>query len=496
MAQAIPYPGFIGSSNRSLSPVASNERTVNFYIEKIQGTVNPKGEFALYPTPGLGYMGAVSGHTRGRAAFEENGRVFCVIGERLFEATYLPLDGLVFIERLGTLLEGAAGTPAEITSNGDGGGELAIASGNKLYVYNLATNVLTEVLADGARHVDSLDGFIVVLDTRDSTLRASNLYDALTFDPLAIEQRASAPDPWLSLIVQNGLIYVMGEQTTDVYYNAGLSPFPFQKHTGGSIPYGIAAEYSKARVGDSVIWLARNEDGIGQVVQVVGQQAKIISNFALSAAIQGYLDAGITIADAIGESWEMLGHLFYVLTFPTANATWLYDDTMGRWTELLSWDISSNTYRAWRAHWHVIGFGKHLVLDRENGQIYHLSTTVHTENAQPIRRLRRAPCLFDGHKRVFINSLELILESGLGLSNPVLQGYDPTMLLYRSKDSGRTFTQCGEAKSAGKLGEYRTRVQWQRLGAGRDLVFEFVVSDPIPWRIIDALIEPRPGAGT
>jgi hypothetical protein len=331
------------------------------------------------------------------------------------------------------------------------------------------------------------------LDTRDSTLRASLLYDALTFPPLAIEQRASAPDPWLSLIVHNSLIYVMGERTTDVYFNAGLTPFPFQKHTGGSIPYGIAAEWSKARVGDSVMWLARNEDGIGQVVQVVGQQAKIVSDFAFSVAIQRYIEAGHTIADAIGESFEMLGHLFYVLTFPTADVTWLYDDTMRRWTELRSWDGAN--YIAWRAHWHTVAFGKHLVAGRHTGQVSILSPFASDENGSVIRRLRQAPCLFDANKRIFINSLELILESGLGTSAPG-QGHDPTCVMNRSKNSGETFTQMGAAKRVGKLGERSTRVIWNRCGAARQPVFQGVFTDPIPWRIINAFIYPRPGAGT
>ncbi len=44
-------------------------------------------------------------------------------------------------------------------------------------------------------------------------------------------------------------------------------------------------------------------------------------------------------------------------------------------------------------------------------------------------------------------------------------------------------------RSAGKIGEYDRRVIWNRLGAARQMVAEVAVSDPIPWRIVDAYLK-------
>lgn len=494
-----PYPGFIGASAQSLSPSAANERTVNFYLERIQATYNAKSELALYPTPGLEEFAVSATNVRGRGIFEENGRVFAVIGERLLEAAVAtfgtPPPGTLNTDR-GFILETISGEPVDITSNGDGGQEVAVAAADRLYVLNLTTNLLTEALPSGARHAVGVDGFILVLDTSDSTLRCSNLYAATVFDPLAIEQRASQPDPWLSLGTANSLVYVMGERTTDVYYNAGLSPFPFQRHSGGTIPFGIAAPYSRANVGEALMWLGRNADGMGQIVRVVGQQAEDVADFNVAAAIQGYVDAGLDLSDAVGDSFELMKHVFYVLTFPTADATWLYDATMGKWTELLSWNSAGGVYTAWRAMWHTVGFGRHLILDRSTGQMFTLSSSVYTEDGNTIRRMRQAPTLYDGHKRFFLSELELILQVGIGLSNPLAQGYTPEVILEKSKNNGQTWQQCGSAKSAGKIGEYATRVHWNRLGAARDASFRVIVTDPVAWRLIAAEITIRPGAGT
>jgi hypothetical protein len=66
-------------------------------------------------------------------------------------------------------------------------------------------------------------------------------------------------------------------------------------------------------------------------------------------------------------------------------------------------------------------------------------------------------------------------------------------MLRWSNNSGQTFGN-EHWKSAGRVGQYKTRVKFTRLGAARDRVYEFVVSDPVPWRLIDAVFEPSPSA--
>jgi len=51
------------------------------------------------------------------------------------------------------------------------------------------------------------------------------------------------------------------------------------------------------------------------------------------------------------------------------------------------------------------------------------------------------------------------------------------MLKY-SDDGGRTFSN-ELWRTIGKLGEYRTRVKWNRLGRSRDRVYTVEVSDPV-----------------
>lgn len=478
---AVPYPGFIGGSYTSLSPIALNERTVNFYLQQVPG---PKHQHALYPWPGVSELGVHATDAVGRAIFEENGRAFAVIGE-----TFVEIDAAGVMTDRGTVLED--GSAACITSNGDGGLELFVSSGDKGYLFDLNTNTFTEMLASGCAFVDSLDGFFLALDTAQSLLRASSLFDGSSWPGAAFDQRTGAPDPWRALIVQGTLIYLPGERTCDIYYNAGTSPFPFAKHTGGTIPFGIVAPHSLARIGnEGVAWLARTADGFDQVVLAVGLSAKIISDESMSVRIRGYRE-DVGVEDAVGESLSFDGHVFYLLTFPAADATWVYDLTTGKWLEIGEWQSADARYAAWRPHWHCLAFGQHLMLDRQTGQVHRIRFDLQTDAAgADLRRLRRAPSLWMQGEKVTYSSLELYLEAGLGLESG--QGSNPLVVLNYSNDGGKTWAEAASTPTAGAQGNYRTRVEWNRLGTARDRAFEVVFSDPIPWRLFGAGLRVRP----
>jgi hypothetical protein len=138
-------------------------------------------------------------------------------------------------------------------------------------------------------------------------------------------------------------------------------------------------------------------------------------------------------------------------------------------------------------------FGKTIVGDRLTGALYEMSSAFHTdvdddeddEVPTYIRRVRQAPRFSVDQKRVTVHSLQLVMDTGQGL---VLgQGVDPQMMLTISRDGGQTFGN-QRWESAGPIGAWSTRVKWDQCGQARNLVPRFVASDPIPWRVVDLLI--------
>jgi hypothetical protein len=108
----------------------------------------------------------------------------------------------------------------------------------------------------------------------------------------------------------------------------------------------------------------------------------------------------------------------------------------------------------------------------------------------PIRRLRRAPHLSDEQVTMFHARLQIDLEAGVGLVDG--QGADPQVMVRWSDDGGHTWSS-EQWRSAGKIGQYRHRVVFWRLGRARDRIYEMVVSDPVAWHIIDAYLDVEAG---
>jgi hypothetical protein len=246
-------------------------------------------------------------------------------------------------------------------------------------------------------------------------------------------------------------------------------------------------------VGGSLIWLGQDAQGSGIVFRNVNYAPTRISTHALETEIQRYA----TIADAEAFSYQSEGHDFYVLTFPSAGKTWVYDAVTGSWHRRGTWNDKTNVFDRYRVACHTHAFsglqqGIHLVGDRESGVVYKMDRAIGTDiGGGVIRRVRRAPHLSGEEYRIAYPNLTIVLETGMGLQSG--QGSDPTFMLRWSNNSGQTFGN-EHWKSAGRVGQYKTRVKFTRLGAARDRVYEFVVSDPVPWRLIDAVFEPSPSA--
>lgn len=473
------YAGFCGGSYVAQSPYASNERTVNFYLER-QEIPTGKSRDVLYSIPGVSLL-TTHTNTGGRAHFAQAGREFCVIG-----SSFLEVNAAGTVMSRGTVALDQY--PATICSNGDAGGQVFVTSGNNGYIFDLGTNTFTLVRTGATRMGVHLDGFFLALDADTSTVYISDSNNGLTWDPTQFIQRSDRPDPWIAMYVLGRYLWFLGTETSSVWYNAGTAPIPFQQHPSGSVDQGIAAAFSGAVVAGGLMWLAATADGRGAVVRAEGFTPDVVSTFALQTAFASYGD----LDAAIGDAYEDLGHAFYLLTIPS-SITWAYDatPTLGvpnamRWAERGTWISAENRYVPWRPMFHAFAFGQHRMLDRESGALYRLTSDVCVDvEEKPLRRVRRPPVLNVNT----LKEIELGVEAGLGLVSG--QGSNPLVMMRMSRDGGKTFG-AERSRSAGALGHYDTRVFWNRCGSakyGKGLQPEFVMTDPIPWRITGATFE-------
>lgn len=476
------YPGFVGPSYTSRSKSAAADRCVNWFPEKIESGTGAV-DYALYPTPGWQPFCTLGATPIRPPFFTLNGATFVVAGGTLYE-----LPSVVGGDALtrSTAIHNPDNSRVSMAGNGDAGHQLLVASGSQLFCFDLLTDTGSVIADIAGSFVAFLDGYFIALDPQTSTLNLSALEDGTTWDALDAIQRNDVPDKWIAMIRHHKELWLFGLQTTSVYYNGDDPDFPFVPNPSVFIPYGISAPQSAANVAGAPMWLGAGEDGANVVLRANGYQAQRVSTHAVEYAISTYA----TVSDAEADVYQEQGHVFYRLSFPTAGATWVYDATTGLWCEEGAWN--GLTFGVVPVTGHAYANGRHLVGNRTTGAIYQQSMDYATtiDGSTGIRRLRRAPHLLKEKQQVVYDRFELHLESGLGLATG--QGSDPQVMLRWSDDGGESFGD-PDMTSAGAIGEYLARPIWYMLGQGRDRVFEVSVSDPIPWRVLDAYLQMRPG---
>ena len=178
-----------------------------------------------------------------------------------------------------------------------------------------------------------------------------------------------------------------------------------------------------------------------------------------------------------------------MLTFPTANATWVYDVATQAWHERAGWDTTLGQFTRHRSNCQCNFGGNTVVGDYENGNIYTFDLGVYADNSSIqkwLRSWRALPSGTNNLKRSSQHSLQLNCESGTGLNTG--QGSDPQIMLRWSDDGGHTWSN-EHLSNMGKIGEYYRRVFWRKLGMTvklRDRVYEVSQTDPVKAVIMGA----------
>jgi hypothetical protein len=487
--------GFCGPSYTSQSITADCQQAMNWYPESIESQLG-KSAMALYPTPGLSVFAALPSliaptrAVRGMLAID--GRLFAVGGPNLYEVYK---DGSN--NNRGNI--GDDYNQVTMASNGADGNQLVVCSAGNLYSLDLTANVLSGPILGLQGTVSMVvycSGYFVALLANSNKFQVSALLDGTTWNPLGVEQVLVFPENVAAIVSAFNQLWVYGlNGHTQVYYNSGASAVtPFDVIPGAFMEEGISAPSSLAVLDNTPSWIGGYQTGIGIAWRANGYSPSRISNHAVETAWAAYPSRG---TDAIGYAYRDQGHTFWVLRFPSANqgfgATWVYDTATQMWHERGHWSPQSPS--GWTAHnstCHAFCFGQNLVGDWNTGVIYAMSIYTYQDNGQPIRRVRRAPHISVEQVRIFHSFLQVDVEVGDGPMPPLLDGAGeprgPQMILRWSNDGGRTWSN-EYVRSAGQTGEYRQRVYWNRLGQARDRVYEVSVTDPVPWRIVDAYLK-------
>jgi hypothetical protein len=250
--------------------------------------------------------------------------------------------------------------------------------------------------------------------------------------------------------------------------------------------YGLEAIGSRVHCGDSLLFLChtgggsfQNSAGSFQVARIKGYSVEIVSTSDVDATLQMMAAAG-TIADCTAFSYMKDTHLFAQFNFPTANRSLLLDTTTLIWSEVQS-GITQNYAARHIGNVGAGAYGQQFIADYANGNVYTPDPLIFTDNGNTIVREVISPVALEDFNTFRISQIYLDMRTGVGLSNPKVQGYNPLVQLAVARDA-RDFGM-PRLFALGKQGQYWQRLNSRRWGRAKQALLRVRMTDPVPFEI-------------
>ena len=465
----------VGPTYQSSSLDVSAQVTENMYPE-VQ-IPNGKKPIAMTGFPGLTLLGTVgSGLDRGMAVM--NGVLYKVTGGNLYS---------VSTSWAGTDLGAIVGTGRVIMDTN--GTQLIICTGTTAYSYTTAGGLVT--ISDASIVNPNSIRFINRRGLYDSdgngSVLAASTYVATALDDLTTSESSafaeSRPDALSRIYTFAQNIYMMGTETIEPFWNSGSGSPPFDRINSAMQKLGViglGAIHAVDSNRDFVYFLGNDR----LPYQMASFNRQNIASPGLINEWDSYKDA----TDCYITCIEIDAQPMAVFSFPTAGKTWAYHEQTGFWFNLsTSTNRDRHPISSYQDLRQVGGYGKKIITDYRNGNIYALDKSVYTNNGEVIKRVRHtAPItseslgLAEG-KKISISKLTLVAETG---SVTLSAGSAPNIGIRVSTDAGRTFTELNP-QSMGKLGEYKTKMLWPGpvVANEYEAIFEIYATDPVKFSL-------------
>ena len=389
----------LGGTYVARSVNAADARMVNLFPEAIlEGGKEPG---FLNRAPGLKLL-ANMGDGPIRGLWQFGGYGYAVSGETLYK-----IDSIWRVTAIGTVA-GSSG-PVSMSDNGT---QLFIACNGPSFIYNSLTLQFKQIDDQdfpGAVTVGYLNGYFVFNEPNSQRLWITQLLDGTSIDPLDFASAEGSPDGLVSILIDHREAWLFGTNSVEVWYDAGTSPFPLTPVQGAFNEVGCIAAFSVAKLDNGIFWLGADARGKGIVYRANGYTAQRVSTHAVEWQIQQYGN----LSDAIAYTYQQDGHSFYVLIFPSANTTWVFDVATSLWHERAA--FINGAFTRHRSNCQMAFSNEIVVGDHELGNIYAFDLDVFSDAGAVqkwLRSWRALPTGTNDLKRTAQHSLQLDAETG------------------------------------------------------------------------------------
>lgn len=399
----------IGAGVKSKSAIVNAQRRINCYLEPQRD--QDKTALAVYGTPGLTKV-------LDQGALVYRGGV--TVGDLLYLA-----QGNVFKECNNAFVTTDRNAAARLTTNAGrvnmatNETTIVVIDGANGYIYDTSALTFAQIgsaMFASPQTVTYQDGFYLAtfIETGTNKKRCQISADGVTWNALDFRGIDTTPGALIRTLSFEGEVHQFADKGIEFWAYTGDPTFPFQPIRGATIPVGLAARWSIAIGQSSIYFLGRDRSATGvQVYELQGHTVRSISTPDLSDAISKYATASDATAYFIGVD----EHDFYILSFPTAGKTWMYDafasNIMGMpvWSELQS----GNGGR----HYSDLGFSlvnKGYVSDYATGKLYLIDPNSYTDNGMAIDFEIDTRHFFKDYEYVTVDQLVADFETGVGIA--------------------------------------------------------------------------------
>lgn len=421
-----------------------------------------------YPGPGLlvlsDFTGTYSGPVRGIYQTSQ-GHIIAVIGTSVINWLGTGNDSIL----LGTIADND--NPVSIIDNGD---DVVLCDGivnngwhttlSQIAVAGSLT-AITDPAWQGSTRADYIDTFLIFNAPRTPTFYTSTAGAFLPLDATYATPKIGYNDLLVVTAALHDNVWLLGEVTSEVWFNSGGATFAFSRMPNAMIQQGCVAPFSPVIADNAIYWIGQDRWGRNIALRGEGYAAKRISTYAVEEQWSQYFD----LHDAIGMAYQIGGHETVCFYFPTGNAWWGYDTSTGLWHQRTYGDTATawlpRCMTGWGSIYGVNSINRILAGDRTGPRILELNKEYYDDCGTPIIRQRAWPHAQKDGRRL-VHSRFAAAFDGSALA-------PDTVTLDWSDDYGHTFgTPVPQTINNRPNGQY----QWRRLGSARDRVYRLTWS--------------------
>jgi hypothetical protein len=267
--------------------------------------------FCVMSVPALATSPITSGSGSMRGLLVHDSKLWFVRGTELYYSSNGTTATLV----------GTVSGSARVRMVGAGAGQIAVVdgAGNQ---YTATTTVITAFAlpAGVAADVTYMDGYIICPRAGTDEWYISAL-DGTTFAALDFSTADAISDTLVGVIACNRDLLLVGHVHTEIWYNAGASPFPFLRASPGVIERGCLSVYTIQKA-NGVPYLVGDDR---RVYRITGYSPEPISTEPVSSVL-----GIVNYSGFAGSVYSSRDQLIYAIRL-IAGSTLEYNITTGLW---------------------------------------------------------------------------------------------------------------------------------------------------------------------